>query len=267
MSKPRRVRIDLNRLRAIAHTGLQRAYVFMGYGLNAARDANLNDFSLEDVSHAQLVSPFSAPTQIESAKQAFGQWIVGGGIREAIEAFGTFLDEVHRVALFVAGHKGAISEPEARKARKRFRHIGLPEKLAVLVEGFGVGVEWPALVGSIHSARNCLVHRHGVVAKKDCNAGEQLAVSWRSLELVILRATGEVVIRMPIQEKVHVEQGEAIAVQWSTRESCFDVGDALVLHPSHLAEICVYLYMETNYVCQRLSLYLKSQEIPDRQDA
>jgi hypothetical protein len=263
MAEPRRVRIDFNRLRQLAHVGLQRAYIFMGFGLNAASNPGIIDFGLAETDHAQLVPPITDPSKLQEAKTAFGQWIVSCGVREAIETFAIFLDEVHRVCLFVAHHKGKLPDVDVKRIRRTFRRAGLPDKLKLLTDSFGVVAEWPDFVVSVHRARNCLVHRNGVVGEKDSEDGRPLDISWRAIEVFLDRPDGEVVVRMPIAEPVHVERGELIGVRWSTRAASFALGERVVLQPSQLAEICTYLYMETNFICNRAGEYLEQLGVRD----
>ena len=110
-------------------------------------------------------------------------------VRDAIDLTNPFLEECRLVsAMFRNTHDGKLRSEDYNRIineeQKQFHQLGLPKKLEKMREDFGISVELEPHVLSINKARNCLVHRMGVVSKVDVDENEELAILWRTFELV-----------------------------------------------------------------------------------
>ena len=120
-----------------------------------------------------------APRPIEAVRADFGGWILQNAFRDCIEQVGDFLQVVRRMAatvdVAVDGVGEAVMSNEISPLgaqSKAFEKMGFPEKVAHLKEKYGFGEHYlDEMVLSINRARNCLVHRGGVVGEKDCKDG------------------------------------------------------------------------------------------------
>jgi hypothetical protein len=122
--------INFDQLREIALKGIRRSAVFLGFGVNAARDPKFANYKLTQITQIQLV-PENANNQVLSDyKDAFEHWIISCGLRELTETFAIFLDGVHRSCLIMATHKQRIPAEEASKFGPAFERKGIEDKSA-----------------------------------------------------------------------------------------------------------------------------------------
>jgi len=120
------------------------------------------------------------------------------------------------------GAEGAEFTGEEWKQRvvgkgKCFHRRGLPYKLRFLSEEHGLSVsrELQEQVLSLNRARNCLVHRAGVVsAQHDANDSGKLRVFWRKSELIASGPAGE----RPVTESNPIlAGGESLLLRFCSR--------------------------------------------------
>ena len=120
-----------------------------------------------------------------AAKREFSTWVLTNGFCDIAEAISVVLEELNRVASMITlvdqfGGATTLKIPEweraCERAAQRFNRLPLPDKLVYLGSSFGIHFS-PRLereLRSINAARNCFVHRHGVVGEKDLDATGQL---------------------------------------------------------------------------------------------
>ncbi|MEP4034912.1 hypothetical protein [Pseudophaeobacter sp.] len=113
-----KINLDFGAILEIALKGVRRSSVFMGLGVNAARDPENKDYQLSGITQIQLV-PENVPKEaVEHFKKEFQIWIVAGALREATEAFALFLDELHRACSVAAvGSVTAVSPKRTQALR------------------------------------------------------------------------------------------------------------------------------------------------------
>lgn len=170
------VNINLPAIMDIAVKGVRRTAVFMGLGINAANNPDFKEYQLADITGLQFVEPTSDEGTLTHLKTEFGRWVIGNGLRELIETFCVFLDEIHMVCLLIASNpnKQPIPINELRRQSSKYRHLTFKSKLERLDSDFGVKfVQNPDFLLSINQARNCLTHRRGIVGIEDCSGNQQ----------------------------------------------------------------------------------------------
>jgi hypothetical protein len=109
------------------------------------------------------------------------------------------------------------------KGGLRFDRLPLPEKFSELGE---LGVSDVGLVGdivSLNAARNCLVHRAGIVGPEDLRDGK-LVISWRRMRASLRATDGS--IRL-LEVPMRVEAGEVLQLRTEPVERAYVLGDAL----------------------------------------
>lgn len=135
-------------------------------------------------------------------------------------------------------HEAAVSQ------RRRFHRLGLPDKITYLQETYRLALD-PDLVRhlrSINAARNCLVHRRGIVQGDDLNEDGALRVSWRRLVFVINGADGE---RKCFPGSI-VEAGESVCVSNRDVSKVFPLGTAISFSVQEFADVCWSLFLFGN---------------------
>ena len=194
------ININLPAIRNIAVRGVRRTAIFMGLGINAANNPDFKQYELAKLTGFEFIEPISDERTLAGLKTEFGRWIVGNGLRELIETFCIFLDEIHVACLWMSASCHKIPLNQIQTQDKKFRHKGLKDKLPHLKNTYNVTLTQPDFMISINQARHCLTHRQGSVGARDCLDSERLVVSWRGCEIYAETPSGEIISLSPMPD-------------------------------------------------------------------
>ena len=243
------VTINYDLILDTALRGVRRAAVFMGLGLNVAIDPNFRDYELTNIAAIQLVPPNADERTIAHYKENFALWITANGLRELIEAFSVFLDQVYDASQHIAVNKGHRTPDDALKHYKKFTEKGVKDKLERLVADFVISTSHPTHIGTIYMARNCLTHRLGRVDLRDCNEDSVLVVKWIGLDMIATTKDGKsMMLDLPLKEPLHFEEEASISPKFVEHEQRFHLGSVIHIPPKHLAEICWFIAEEAKSI-------------------
>ncbi|HZL96883.1 MAG TPA: hypothetical protein VFB99_24720 [Vicinamibacterales bacterium] len=222
----------------------------MGLGLHAAARPDFNDYELSklpvlpgEVGLPMDFVPRDAPQHVvERFKAEFAIWIAGCGLRELLEHYALFVDHVHRAGLVVLHSRGlesALGDPKKLHANFH-RTPGVPAKLAMLADRFGMAPDKPEYISSLYKARNCLTHGVGVVTPQNADANGELRLRWLTLEVYARgEETGQIVPPRTLIGKVTTEP-MSIEGKQVEREKVFKTGEQITLTQQDLWEICYF---------------------------
>lgn len=242
------INIDFDRILEVALLGVRRAAIFMGFGVNAALDPNFQSFQLSALTKIQLVPSDVPADTLQHYKEEFKRWIEGAGLRELSEAFAVFLDSLHHACLLISRERIA----EMNTKQRAFRQEGLPNKLNVLQQRFGIESRHAAYLVLINRARNCLTHRRGVVGPEDLRDAEtEFVVRWLGTDFFVETPEGErhLLNELP-PEGLDLPDGGTVAMQLVERVRPFALGAMLELSTRDLAEICWFYSHEARGMIQ-----------------
>jgi hypothetical protein len=258
-------RIDVKRIQDIALLGVRRAAVFMGLGMNAARDSRLREYELAHITGIELVPAGVDEKTIDHFKHEFQLWIIESGFRELLERFALFLDSIHHHSLLLALNRKKITSDDAEKLHRKFEYAGIGGKLQQLEGTFGMSFEHAHYLETLAQARNCLTHRLGTVGDKDCSADGHFELRWRSFDLLADAPDREepINLSLPIREPVYFAEGGILQIQIVDRVLRFAKGEKLALSSKDLAEICHFVIMASNDVSRAMIDYAQSIGIPE----
>jgi hypothetical protein len=138
----------------------------------------------------------------EEASEHHKIWALSNGLRDTVEGLSNFLESAHHVlstwALADCQNedgclKASAWDEEIINGGKAFHRLGFPDKLSHITASHGVTLDETLArqVVSINTARNCLVHRGGVVGERDKNDERGLTVEWRKLSMFLQDEDGE----------------------------------------------------------------------------
>lgn len=258
----RALRINVEVIAKLGHLAIQRAYVFLGLGINAAEDSRLTDYILPALMQYVIVAPGAPDDKVQEFKEEFGKWIVANGLRELIEGFGLFLDEIYRAAILIKTRRAPDAGPDNARRLKSLHQSGVAKKITRLHDEFGIQVVFADHYHSLYAARNCFTHRRGVVAQRDCNDGDNLVISWRALDLSFQGEDGEMTtLPSDATEPFSVEKGALIQTRTVDRRKEFAIGSRLLLSPHDLTEICFTSQISVQETRGKLLEYAKSEGI------
>ena len=259
----KKVVINLGTAKEIVNLGVRRAAVFMGLGLNAANDNTFINYELTNLSNINLVPSNLDINEIIHYKQIFASWIVTCGLRELIERFSVFLDEIYRICLLMVSATKSNELIIDEKKFKKFSRHGLKDKLDTLNAEFDFNSKYKECLLSVNTARNCLAHHRGIVREIDCDIGTFI-IKWKAIEIFAEKHSGEIIIiDFPFpKDGVTLSSGEALKYRFTEKQLVFRVGDFITLSPHNLAEICYFINIASDEVANLTLNFANNLGIP-----
>ncbi|WP_437338485.1 hypothetical protein [Sorangium sp. So ce394] len=251
-----------------ARTGriLERA----AFLLTAAEDATTNHGLVPNVKGPTPAVKLT-PRPVEVVRPEGARWITECAIRDCLEEVQDFLEEVRKLCAAVGLSErgevpGDILNIVVFGPSRKFDRLTLPEKIARLRADYGAEIIDPRVdhILTLNVARNCLVHRGGVVTVQDCNEGEELVVRWASLELHARRPSGDV---LPVSEGEVLEAGTQILAKHVVSERRFSVGESIAFTTADLCGIWMMLHFFGIDTSLRIVNYAKSKGFVFKDDA
>jgi len=255
-----RITVNLDRIKEIALLGIRRTAAFLGLGVNAARDEQFKSYQLAAHSSLRVIPDDLDEKSIAHMKEEFENWVVSNGLRELVEGFGIFLDEVHRSCLLMATSKKTMTPRDADAYGPAFEKKGVEAKLKTLRTRFGVSSEKrEQYFESINQARNCISHRRGVVGLEDLRGKERFCLTWLGFDIYAETPTGERYSLSPPlpKEGVFLKDGGNMVLHVVDRVVEYKVGDIIRLSPSELSDICLLVHLATDEIIGSTYEYAK----------
>ncbi|MCA9316255.1 MAG: hypothetical protein R3F05_02255 [Planctomycetota bacterium] len=193
-------------------------------------------------------------------------WIIGCGLRDAIEAMHHMLDRARQLCAVGALGRDAPWDRipaerflEEMQAPRVWRRAGLPDRMKFLRKRYDVHAELEPDVLSINKVRGCLVHRLGVVDRQDCNRPGGLHVTWRRMQP--FAGSGDA--RSPVDAGAIVAPGTPITiVQWDKTERTFHLGMPVELSATDFSQMswtCVGYAMHLGWA---IAAHLRKSGMP-----
>lgn len=258
------VLIDLRGMTGRMQRLLRHAMNLVAIGLHA-RDGVTNDtLSIPDVTmHHQFDT--SNQWNVEQAQEAWETWILKNGFRDVSEALAGVLEEAQSVLSYwqislIQNDRKVIGEDWNEIVVHRgqqFHRKTLPQKLDFLKAKHDFELD-PHLVKqalSINAARNCLVHRGGLVSDSDIDSSGGLIVEWRCLALVA-EIDGEMQEIIPPH---YLEAGTRLGISMRNRSRRFEVGDLFQVNTEEFTQICWTLFAFTLSCTQSLQKWAEAR--------
>lgn len=258
-----KININLPAIKNIAIKGVRRTAVFMGLGINAANNPDFKQYELTQITNFEFIEPISDEKTLNNFKTEFGRWIVINGLRELIETFCVFLDEIHLACLFVALTIGQIPKDRFQSQNMKFRHYGLNDKFTHLNNDFNVSIKLSDYLVSINQARHCLTHRRGIVGIEDCLNRKELIVRWKGIDIYAETPSGEKISLLPLpEERPILIKGSEVKLEFQEHSKIFPLKSIVTFSPRDLAEICNFTLMQINEINRSTLEYAKNSGIP-----
>ena len=163
--------IDLNLLYQTALAGIHRAYVFMRLGVRGLSIVDFEGTELPGRHQIEIVSEPMPEEMLETYLDQFRAWVVGNGLRELVETYCQFLDEVYGYGLEILA---PVDHDERQHA---FEQASLREKIRLLSAEMDIDGPFATHFETFSLARSALTHGTGTVRRGECTDGDELVAS------------------------------------------------------------------------------------------
>ena len=178
------------------------------------------------------------------ARQGYERWVLLSAFRELADSTGLFLDGVQHMCsvwrlLEAQARSGGVTAADFQRERidepKRFQKSFIPIKLRILTELYGLILHRDVLdqILSMNAARNCLVHRGGLVTERDRNCPEGLEVKWVKGLIILKDKTGEREVLPPVT----MDGGDQLLLQQQLTSKTFGMGTDISFSSREFADI------------------------------
>lgn len=228
---------------------IQRIINLVFLGLNAKTKLPKNISKIPGVDFSLSLS-HNMDWDDETSRREFQEWILINGFRDASELISNFLEYTNRILSLWELVRKQNNNVQLRgddwnefvaKNRKQFPRFGLPDKINHLINQKNLQLDQELIsnILSINMARNCLVHRSGIVSKLDTNIEGGLEVKWRKLTLYLKNKDGEQEINFPH----HVEQESQLFLKQKTYSKMFKLNESISFSAQEFSDICWCLFV------------------------
>jgi len=256
------IHIELAHILEIANKGIRRAAVFMGVGVNVAEDKSFKKYELTDKTNIQIIPSNLDDETIGHIKKEFEIWVIANGLRELIEAFSIYLDEIYNACLLIEIVNNHLERANYSKYCRKYAKQGFPNKLNLMKQKFGIHPMHEDYINSIYKVRNCLAHRRGIVRKDDCKEGSSLKIKWLGIDANIITPSGQQHSALDVPEEgIFLPEGGKLVVTNIEKEKTYNIGEIVKIDANMLSEICWYMLNEAYSIFDRTINYMKASGI------
>lgn len=257
--------LNIEEMKQISFTGIRRAYAFMGLGINAANNESFIDYNLSNITKYVFLPTNFPIDEITKMKKEFKDWIISNGFQEFLCSFEVFLDNIHFVYLNVLTSKKMTTQQEAAEQHKSFKMKVVIKKLTTLQNKLSFHSKFFDHIKTINIVRNCLVHRRGIVEKKDLNDDSFLRLSWTGMEAYIQKSDNSKIFLFPpnkcSSEEKKAEKGEQIKIHFIENVKRFSLRESIKLNEIEISEILMMMSDATNEIIKQVIKYLNVNDI------
>lgn len=263
------IHIDLAAMLGGLQRSLQRIIDLASFGLIAAERATNGDLSLPGA-YFHVATAGNERRNFAAARTEFCTWVLCNGLRESVESISLMLEEARSVCAYWSFGSRAMVSGEEWNQRivaegKRFHRLGLPDKITFLKTVYDPSLtpEPMEQVTSLNTARNCLVHRRGVVSDRDRNNDDGLLVEWTKLEL----RAGEPGRERALIPPADVAKGETISIYQKRTSKLFRLGETVAFGAQEFSEICWTFFLLGQSLTAKVESFGRAKGIKFRDDS
>lgn len=255
------ININLDALRGELQCSLQRVIYLVGAGLQTKDHINSKQLYIP-TDGMKMIYANSIIWDDQVAKNEYTQWVLSNGFRDAIESLSLFLESAHKVLSFWEFSEkqndgiqitGADWNDTIIKTPQKFHRLGFPDKLEHIQKKHSIIFDesMGSHVLSINKARNCFVHRSGIVSQRDLTNENTLEISYRRMAMLLQNEDG---VKDLVIGQV-VEKDSVIAVRNQDETIAFNLGSKIELKPKEFTDIIWCLFLFGNSLVQKMSAY------------
>jgi len=194
----------------------------------------------------------------EEASEYQRIWVLTNGLRDIVEGVNLFIESAHKVlSVWSLIDRQNVGEQlnsviwQKEMQGTAFHRLGLPDKLEHLYKEHNISLDKDLArhLLSINTARNCLVHRRGIVSNRDTNIDGMLCVEWRKLHTFLKDEDGE---RELIFGK-RLEKESTLCARVVDDKKIFAVGEQLTFTVQEFSDVTWGLFAFGSNLVQEIS--------------
>jgi hypothetical protein len=181
--------------------------------------------------------------RIDTFKQEFSVWIAGAGLREMLEHFALYLDNLHNYCLLIQQVKGKLGQRDPEKEQRSFNRNGsISEKLRLLSDRFSASPQESKSISQLYTARNCLTHDLGIVMAKHCDLNGVFTLTWTAFDALAIgeESGNESLLADLITSAEPTKEETRIELRTVKRSRELRPGDKLRFSQQDLWELCYF---------------------------
>jgi len=255
-------RIDFSDIVDISRSGVRRAYVFMGLGVNASNLDELDSYDIENGTQFKILQENQFRAAIPQFKTEFKNWILLNTMRELVETFSRFLSSVYsNTSIVYSANQPEDVWEKYKKKVQSFEMMGVENQLKTLRKDFLILTQKEKYFKSINQFRNCVTHRGGHVEKRDLNKGRTFELLWWGIEMYAEDIEGNKMnLKHPIpDEGILIEKESRLKYRFTELTRIYQKGDIVSLSPNEVSEICFLILVATDEIMKTFSELIKSK--------
>jgi hypothetical protein len=234
-SETKYVHIQINLPTALAKLDrdLQRLIDLVSIGVTGSRKVEEDEYEISPFASSQQLQP---PLSYPQVKDEYVSWVLRNAFTQAIDHVAEFLEQCRVLATFYSLGSATISGEEWRRIweaeHEAFDRKTFPDKIKWLREKCGATFRFEDHVLTLNQARNCLIHRLGIVSRKDTKNSEAFTIKWHAMRLVAIDSvTGE---EIPVPNPAPLKNESTLALKLGPVEKQFRIGDRIELSSDEL---------------------------------
>jgi hypothetical protein len=240
------VQVNLGALQGVLNVAIQHALDLAAFAVLTSQGATVQGpLSLPGLPVTFTAAP-DRLLSVEDAPVKFRQWVIANAFREVSDALDGILNEARRICtVWSFQGRGRIPVSEFRRETEReqvrfARNEPTASKPSRLRERYGLvlSLEFDAYLAGMNGARNCIVHRRGIVGDEDLRGSAALVVSWLRTECVVKR-DGTEHIFVPGTEGAVGHGGEEVFIRQVRAEKRFERGATVAFTDEEFSAICM----------------------------
>jgi len=250
-----RINVNFNNLRAKLGNSIDRYARLVSIGFQGVQQPIKEELRLPGTGWAVFFSG-AAPWSEDEARKNYNDWLFATGLRDALEAFGAFLDECYDIAScirLIRKHKeyGQILGQDVfdhETDTQKYRRLGIDKKLKKLEPWFGtLTVDQQENIRSINRARNILAHHEGCVPESYVAGNGMFRIAWMRLTLTAMGPEPREVV---VGERLKAGEGLGLLAVAEYRD--FNKGERLYLRPTEFSGVCWTIFMAGDAIREAL---------------
>lgn len=153
------------------------------FGLKIVDIIKDNIPSDQSIPNTFLRLKFEEDYSIDEQKKIFKNWILKKGFEDLIKGIEYFLKETC-ILLFDKHGQGDSKDNTYLELKEKNDKLHIPDLLDKIEGKLKTDLKWKEEILSINKARNCLMHRNGIVSTRDINTSENtLKLKWIDAEV------------------------------------------------------------------------------------